>query len=808
MCKAIRFALLLVLMSALLTAALTAAGGAADAHADSPFLLPGRLACQLNRIDATAFNIDPACHAPSGSVLAVQGAYAYLALGDRLQIIDIRHPPALPVIGELDVPSGARDLEVVGDRLYLVSNDSLDIIDISRPAYPRRMGTFAIPSSFPFPGPRQIEITGRYAYLTFNASSDSFKYRVAAIDISDPYHPVQAGDLLPVPDGSVEIVGTTAYLYHVGADKYIAIYDIADPLAPVFLGVYYVDLQGWEVVGDTIYLTERKWQNGYEDGSEFQIVDVSDPANPTRVGAYRDTSLMMRGLAVSGRYAYVGSDQQLLIFDVAAPDHPTLAGSYDHPGSVVAVAGSHVYVSEYSEGLTIFDISTPTVMVPVGATYVTKGVRATGAVGAYTVATQWSGLWVYDTSDLSELTVVARLPSISAQAMEISGTVAYAASDGVYQELTLVDLSHPLAPVELGTYVRGTSIYPFEPLIAPSGPTVYYSPGAGLVLVIDASDPHDPDSVNLIQVPGLQAMVAASGTLYLADPDVVHIADLADPVTPVITHTLAISDVQDLAVAGDRLYTLTSAALHVWDITAPLDPVEAAAFAVGGTLLVIEGPYATIASDQGVQIIDMSLPPLPIVVGELPLTGDHLFVRDRTLFLSREWEGLSVARFAGVSQALSGSEAGWLGYTGPQDAKTTVSVPEGALSATTVLLYSPSPAHTRPAGWAPTPYVFRLSAFTADATSGDLAFAVPLTLTVAYLDSHVAAVTDVEQLALLRWDAGAWVDTTATCGPLTVNAAYNDVIGPLCQTGLYALTGPTHEIFVPRSAVVTYEPPD
>jgi hypothetical protein len=40
----------------------------------------------------------------------------------------------------------------------------------------------------------------------------------------------------------------------------------------------------------------------------LQVIDVSDPANPQRVGGY-DTSGSARGVAVSGNYAYVADGE-------------------------------------------------------------------------------------------------------------------------------------------------------------------------------------------------------------------------------------------------------------------------------------------------------------------------------------------------------------------------------------------------------------------------------------------------------------------------------------------------------------------
>ncbi len=67
-------------------------------------------------------------------------------------------------------------------------------------------------------------------------------------------------------------------------------------------------------------------------GSGLQVIDISDPANPTLVGTY-DTPGYARGVAVSGDHAFVADgDSGLQVIDISDPANPTLVGTYDTPG--------------------------------------------------------------------------------------------------------------------------------------------------------------------------------------------------------------------------------------------------------------------------------------------------------------------------------------------------------------------------------------------------------------------------------------------------------------------------------------------
>ena len=72
----------------------------------------------------------------------------------------------------------------------------------------------------------------------------------------------------------------------------------------------------------------------------LQVIDVSNPANPVRVGGY-DTSGYAYGVAVSGNIAYVADDDAgLQVIDVSNPASPVRVGGYDTSGNGEGVAVS------------------------------------------------------------------------------------------------------------------------------------------------------------------------------------------------------------------------------------------------------------------------------------------------------------------------------------------------------------------------------------------------------------------------------------------------------------------------------------
>ena len=82
--------------------------------------------------------------------------------------------------------------------------------------------------------------------------------------------------------------------------------------------------------------------------SGLQIIDISNPASPSRVGSY-DTPGYACGVAISGSYAYVADGGSgLQIIDISNPASPSLVGTYNTPDYArgVAISGSYAYVAD------------------------------------------------------------------------------------------------------------------------------------------------------------------------------------------------------------------------------------------------------------------------------------------------------------------------------------------------------------------------------------------------------------------------------------------------------------------------------
>jgi uncharacterized secreted protein with C-terminal beta-propeller domain len=93
----------------------------------------------------------------------------------------------------------------------------------------------------------------------------------------------------------------------------------------------------------------------------MRVINILNPYSPFEVSFY-DTSGVVYGISVSGKYAYLAnSGQGLLILNIANPYFPFQVGKYDMPppgfAHGVAISGAYAYIAAWNLGLRVIDIS-------------------------------------------------------------------------------------------------------------------------------------------------------------------------------------------------------------------------------------------------------------------------------------------------------------------------------------------------------------------------------------------------------------------------------------------------------------------
>jgi choice-of-anchor B domain-containing protein len=190
------------------------------------------------------------------------------------------------------------------------------------------------------------------------------------------------------------------------------LYSLTDPRAPSLLSVatfgYAHEIQSFAVADDRkntqcfngVGLGSCKVLSDFNENT-LDLWDISFPDNPQRLSSvpYANAAYVHSGWSTEdNRFLLVhdeldeqnfGLNTIVRVFDLADLRAPQLAGSWTGPNRAIdhngAVRGNRYYISNYSEGLTVLDLTNPTTPQRVGFFDTFPASAQTGFVGAWGV---------------------------------------------------------------------------------------------------------------------------------------------------------------------------------------------------------------------------------------------------------------------------------------------------------------------------------------------------------------------------------------------------------------------------------------
>lgn len=318
---------------------------------------------------------------PSGlngvQTIAVNQDIAYTTTEAGLRILDLTQPAAPILTGDaLDLAPGLGScvsaLYVRGSKLFAQIDASLITMDISQPASPRLIPNYVAGRSWTAP-----VLVGNALYT---ATAAGLAEGLGIFDMSTPANPVLSNTIYITGYWVHKMVASHRYLVVLSQkrsattasgttlSKRFQIYDVSDPFRPVELGQIAVPeaVYDFAVVGDSLYYV-RDVDNNFR---ELYVVGISDPAHPAEVGRF---ALPFDGIVSvsAGDTLYLESwaTVEFWALNVSDPAHPYLAGHLQLPGSVssvscisgvsssVSVAGDLLYTAAGDAGLFITSVS-------------------------------------------------------------------------------------------------------------------------------------------------------------------------------------------------------------------------------------------------------------------------------------------------------------------------------------------------------------------------------------------------------------------------------------------------------------------
>ncbi|USN54037.1 MAG: fibronectin type III domain-containing protein [Candidatus Nomurabacteria bacterium] len=250
-----------------------------------------------------------------------------------------------------------------------------------------------------------VFVDGNYAYIADGV--DGLKI----FDISNPLSPQPLGSVDTNDARDVTVSGNYAYLADYTGD--VRVVDISNKNAPSLVGQY---TSTGEVY--SVYLRGSYLYAGFAVGGcsgfcrvmRIYVLSLADPVNPSLSASNVSYQARPYRLVADGDYLYgVGYDDygeaaSLNIYNIGTPG--SISGvrgySYDFEafdeGYDVAIVGSYAYTADSSVGVTIIDISNPSVPVRIGA-------YSTGLTDVRSVEAVGTDLYIIDDASLKVLDV-------------------------------------------------------------------------------------------------------------------------------------------------------------------------------------------------------------------------------------------------------------------------------------------------------------------------------------------------------------------------------------------------------------------
>lgn len=492
------------------------------------------------------------------NAVAVSGNTLYLADGPGgFHVFDITVANSPSLVTTVATSGAAVDVSLTDHTaLVLDTSAGLLLFDVTDPANLVPAATY---TEIPFGNALAVQDSTAYV-------SDSTG-QLSLLDISDPQSPTALGHIyLSAPGNALTIQGSSviAATEDVGFD----VINVSDPQQPALLAAATTPGQVGDVLsGDSVLfvadgtaglriLQLDSLYNVISEGTH----DVS--GSPLALDAIRSTvvasdlldhSSDILGMDWSGALQLLSQTQPsgqgqdvvlvdqtafvangssgLSIFDLSAPDAPSLQGNVptDGPALGVALKGSHAYIAT-GRGVQSVDISTsasPSIIDSWNSAGWASGAAVTG--NSLLVANGGKGLAVLDISNPAALSPVATLPTKGiAYAVSIAGSTALVA-DGP-AGLTLVDVTDPVAPaIQSSVALPGMTVD-----VAVSGTYACLANTILGVQIVDLSAPGAPSLIAASRTPVRAVSVVTSGSRVLVADSRGGLVILGDGPQPVL----------------------------------------------------------------------------------------------------------------------------------------------------------------------------------------------------------------------------------------------------------------------------------
>ena len=500
--------------------------------------------------------------------VAVEGSYAYLAIGSRIEVLDIQDPTNPVQIGYTEpLTTSIQKVYTFGDYLLALADDGVHTVDVTDKSNPLIVGYFPTLGD-----PRKVAFDGNLVYLTERPTTiGGAGGGMHILDYTNPSSPVE---LSVFREGSI-VTGIAlhqsyAYIFICqalpsgGCSSSVTIVDVSNPSSPSFvsLATPVTGATGDLVIaGNYLFLT----------GNQVNTYDISNPTSWTLENTIPGSAdrLFLFNLTLY-TFNYYGTGAAF--YDVSDPTNPTQLGTYsnyvyDPYSEITDVVGDGVnsYATFTRVGLDMLDNSLIGSPDPkIGNYFTFEYVADVDVVGDYLyVADNANDLHILDVSTPLHPTILGAYEhNLGGKSLQVEGDTAYLLGDSM---LDVIDVTNPEMPARHSVY-------------DPSGGSLSlgnfdYKNGYGFLSgnltdgglnVVDLSDVNNPVSVVTVGTDSCRdgrGFEIVGDHLFLVEghsctnevPQLTAI-NIAQPTAPQILMGLPLGYVSDLAISGDYAY--------------------------------------------------------------------------------------------------------------------------------------------------------------------------------------------------------------------------------------------------------------
>lgn len=249
----------------------------------------------------------------------------------------------------------------------LGTHTGLAVINVSDPAAPYETGFLAGPTT----EWRDIKTLGPYAYVVNEANGG-----MAIVDLGDPEHPQAAanyaeGGLVRAHNLFIDVKTARAYVFGYNGTGGFLVLDLSNPVAPV-------ELARWDVayVHDGMVFANRLYACCIND-PRLRVLDVANPAAITELGTaegYPNAYTHNAWVTSDGAHVMTTDEtaaSSCRMWDLSTLPNLVQTDFYRPAPNVIPhntqIDGDFAFISYYTLGVKIVDVSDPSSLVEVGS---------------------------------------------------------------------------------------------------------------------------------------------------------------------------------------------------------------------------------------------------------------------------------------------------------------------------------------------------------------------------------------------------------------------------------------------------------